>query len=207
MKHQYFADERDFLKYDLWMELADHLGEQFRLTFVPMFTGPDGTKQGGKRKYPAGERRKCLYDFLQGFCLPENENNRSITKLRQFFASKAGRIYHYQPYRDGEKKDRDYFEHEKRSDYFASIPSEWLSNSVVLIDPDTGLETKGRSWRKKPERYAKFDDIAISAKRSTGNTILLVVQFPQFAKKVAAKDLDYRADRLRQALRVPGSPE
>src|SRR5579859_2538118 len=193
MKHQYFADERDFLKFDLWMELADHLG-QCRLTFVPMFTAPDGTKQGGKRKYAVGERRKCLYDFLQSFCLPENENKRSITELRQFFASKAGRVYHYQPYRDGEKKDCDYFEHERRLDYFTNIPSGWLFNSVVLIDPDTGLETRSRYWRKKPERYATFSDIANVAKKSTGNTVLLVVQFPQYAKKVAAGDLDYRAD-------------
>ena len=97
MKHQYFADERDFLKYDLWMELADHLGEQSRLTFVPMLTGPDGTKQGGKTKYAVDERRKCLYYFLQ-LCL--SEKRRSITELRQFFASDAGRDCHYQPYRD-----------------------------------------------------------------------------------------------------------
>jgi len=201
MKDQYFADERDLLKYDLWMEIADHLSEHPRLTFVPMLTGPDGTKQGGKTNYFVGERRKCSYHFLQ-FCLCDNR--RAITELRQFFVSDAGRAYAYHPYRDGKRKDLDHFEAEKRNEYFASIPSEWLSDSVVLIDPDTGLETKGPYWRKRPERYAEYADIMMVAKRTKGNSALAVVQFPQRNADRAEGDLDYRADRLRQGLRCSG---
>jgi hypothetical protein len=201
MKDQYFADERDLLKYDLWMELADHLIEQSRLTFVPMLTGPDGTKQGGRTNYFVGKRRKCLYDFLQ-VCLCHNR--RAITELRLFFSSDAGRAYRYHPYRDGERKHLDHFEDEKRKEYFASIPSEWLSDSVVLIDPDTGLETKGRYWKKGPERYAQYADIMMVAKRTKGNSALVVVQFPQRDADRAASDLDYRAGRLRQELRCSG---
>jgi hypothetical protein len=142
-----------------------------------------------------------LYDFLRHFCLPENENKRSITELRQYFAPDAGRDYHYQPYRDGERKDRDHFEHDKRKEYFAGIPSEWLSDSVVLIDPDTGLPTKGPYWRKSPEKYATYADIAMVAKRATGNAALVVVQFSQFNADLAKTDLDCRADRLCQELR------
>lgn len=201
MKDQFFADERDLLKYDLWMELADHLSEQFRLTFVPMLTGPDGTKQGGKTKYFVGKRRRCLYDFLQS-CLCHKR--RAITELRHFFVSVAGRAYAYHPYRDGERQNLDHFEVERRKEYFAGIPSEWLSDSVVLIDPDTGLETKGRYWRKRPERYAEYADIMMVAKRTKGNSALVVVQFPQRNADRAASDLEYRVGRLRQKLRCSG---
>lgn len=198
MKHQFFADERDFLKYDLWMELADHLSEKPHLTFVPMLTGPDGTKQGGKTNYLVGKRRKCLYYFLQ-FCLCAKR--RAITELRQFFVPDAGRCYAYQPYRDGETKGSDHFEDEKRKEYFDNIPSEYLSDSVVLIDPDTGLETEGRYWRKRPEGYAKYADIMMVARQTKGNSVLIVVQFPQRNADLARSDLDSRAERLRQELK------
>ena len=111
MKDQYFADERDFLKYDLWLELAAHSSEKPRLTFIPMLTGPDGTTQGGKTDYLLGKRRKCLYHFLQ-FCLCDKR--RAITELRQFLMPDAGRCSAYYPYRDGDRKCFDYFEDEKR---------------------------------------------------------------------------------------------
>jgi hypothetical protein len=198
VKHQFFADERDFLKYDLWMELADHLSEKPRLTFIPMFTGPDGTKQGGKTNYLVAKRRKCLYHFLQ-LCLCEKR--RAITELRQFFESGASRAYVYHAYRDGRRKDRDHFKVEKREEYFKNIRGKWLSDSVVLIDPDTGLETEGPYWRKRPERYAKYADIRMVVKRAKGNSALVVVQFPQRNADRAKSDMDSRAERLRQELK------
>jgi hypothetical protein len=166
-----------------------------------MLTGPDGTKQGGKTNYLVGKRRECLHHFLQS-CLCEKR--RAITELRQFFVSDASRAYVYHAYRDGRRKDPDHFKVEKRDEYFKCIRSEWLSNSVVLIDPDTGLETEGRYWRKRPEKYAKYADIVMVAKRTKGNSVLVVVQFPQWNADLAKTDLDSRAERLRQELRCCG---
>jgi hypothetical protein len=202
MKNQYFADERDFVKYDLWMELADYLSTQPRLTFVPMLTGPDGTRQGGKTKYPVGNRRKCLYDFLQS-CLAERR--RAITELRRFFRSHTRRAY--RPYKDGKGRDLYPFKIESRQKYFDNIPSGWLIDSVVLIDPDTGLQTKGPYWKRRPERYAEYGDIVKVAGRTRGDSALIVVQFPQRNANRAQGDLDYRAERLRQELASSGIGE
>jgi hypothetical protein len=201
MKDQYFADERDCLKYDLWMELADHLTKPKRLPFVPMLTAPDGTEQGGKTKYVVGERRECLYSFLRR-CI--GDGRRAITELRQFFASEIGRCYAYQPYRDGDTQRNGFFEDKGRKEYFDSIPPESLCNSVVLIDPDTGLETNGSYWRRRRERYVKYEDIVSVAKRTIGNSVLAIVQFPQRNSNLAKNDMDFRAGRLYQVLVCSG---
>lgn len=166
-----------------------------------MLTGPDGTKQGGKTKYAMGARRKCLYEFLQS-CICENR--RAVTELRKLFASEFGRTYVYRAYQDDGKKPEDHFVNEKRENYFAHVSSEWLSDSVVLIDPDTGLQTEGPYWTKRPERYVKYADIARIARRTRGNSALIVVQFPQLNANRGRGDLDCRAERLRRELACSG---
>lgn len=43
MKDQFFADQRDFLKYDLLLEILQKTPSLARLTFVPMLTPDDGS--------------------------------------------------------------------------------------------------------------------------------------------------------------------
>ena len=193
MKDQYFADKRDFLKYDLWMELAEYLGEATRLTFVPMLTKRDDTKQGHKTNYDPGVRRRELYDFLRR-CV--NEEKRSISRLREFLNSRL-----YCPYRDGCGGDADYFEPAGRREYFGSIPAADLNDSVVLVDPDTGLETRSSYWKRSPSSYAEYADIVTVARRTVGSSVIPVIQFPQRNADRAERDLDHRADRLSRELR------
>ncbi|HEV2175658.1 MAG TPA: hypothetical protein VGW33_00415 [Terriglobia bacterium] len=195
MKNQYFADERDFLKYDLWIEVAEHLGRSTSLTFIPMLTEPDGTRQGGKTKYELGRRREKLYVFLR-HCL--DAKSRSILWLREFFQPWTERRYY--PYKDGTSGDTDYFSSHQREGYFDGVQADLLANSAILIDPDTGLETKGRFWRKHPERYVLYSDVVRIAKQSSGDVAIILVQFPQRNAKRRRDDLRYRADRLREKL-------
>lgn len=63
MKNQFFADRRDFFKYDLLLELLEG-GQLSGLTLVPMLTPDDGGPDGRFTRYRCGNRRAGLYKFL-----------------------------------------------------------------------------------------------------------------------------------------------
>ena len=161
VKHQFFADERDFLKYDLWIELADHLSEKPHLTFVPMLTGPDGTKQGGKSNYLVGKRRKCLYYFLQfGLCAKRRQRNADLAgsdldsraeRLRQEL--QYSQIHDWSVYWIAQKKG----ESEKVGDMaFLSWPLS--SNQRERLRTCSGITRNGTAWPWVPsDRCASRD--------------------------------------------------
>ena len=194
MKDQFFADERDFMKYDLWIELARYLGDSASVTFIPMLTRNDATKQGGKTRYDCGKRNPRLYAFLR-HCL--DSNNRRIVRLRDFFRKHPQGCYY--PYLDDGSKCG-YFRHEGRQAYFTEIRKRLLSDAVILIDPDNGLETRGPYWKKNPEKYVRYSEVAELARRSTGKRAILVIQFCPKGANAREKFLRCHADKLRKPM-------
>jgi hypothetical protein len=194
VQDKYFADERDFLKYDLWIKLARYLGDSVSLTFIPMLTKDDGKKQGNKTNYKCGDRSPELYEFLQGSLNPED---RRTIRLRDFFGKHLHRLYH--PYRD-DSSQADYFHDGCRESYFREIPEKWLTNSLILIDPDIGLETKSSYWKKHPEKYVRYCEVAGIARRSAGNRAIVVVQFPLRDANRRKEGLKFRADELKKSM-------
>ncbi len=94
MKHQYFADRRDFLKHELLLDLADQHPSPGGLLSLLMLTPNDDTAEGSVRTYEQGLRRRELFEFLKG-CLVAGTRNVSL--LRGFMRQ-AG--VDYQPYLD-----------------------------------------------------------------------------------------------------------
>lgn len=140
MKNQYFGDTRDLFKYDLVLELLMKKDFLERFTFIPMLTEDTQNLHGGKVNYDrarAGTQRKVLVKFL-AMCIVKNKRN--IVELKEFFSSlKLPRKVDFAIYRENEC-----FSHKTRATYFTQIGGQLLSRSVVLVDPDIGLEAKSR---------------------------------------------------------------
>lgn len=191
MKNQFFGDKRDYFKYDLWLELAEKMNGIKSLTFIPMLTRNDSTKEGRKVSYSEGKRRKRLYGFLQ-FCLaPER---RSITRLREFLCDES---FEYHPYRDEDDKG---FQDGSWDAYFSAIPREWLRDAAILVDPDVGLETKTDFWKTQPEKYVTCEQIEKVVSRSCQSSVFLLFQFLQKKADLRLRDLKERRGRLHKVL-------
>lgn len=163
MKNQYFGDVNDFLKYDLVLTLAEKLDSTKAFTFIPMLTRNDDSGDGGLINYDGG-RRRDLEKFLKR-CI--RDMYRDILNLRFFMASQD---IEYRPYRDAE-----YFRHEDREEYFDSIDPEMLKGSVVLIDPDNGLEVK--SMRKRNgHKYLRYGELRRIYDGIDDDSLVLVYQ-------------------------------
>src|SRR4051794_30215725 len=144
MKHQYFGDRRDLFKYDLLLDLLSAVPTLERLTFVPMLTPDDDTRQGNRIAVLHGRRSAALAEFLND-C--RQDKRQDLRALREFM-QKAGVVY--EPYRDSV-----FFDHDQRDEYFASIPAGSLTRALVFLDPDIGLEPSNpRQMRRGgPEKY------------------------------------------------------
>ncbi|MGO8787064.1 MAG: hypothetical protein ACLQVL_06735 [Terriglobia bacterium] len=190
MKNQFFADKHDYFKYDLWLQVAEAKRVK-SLTFIPMLTPNDTTKEGRRVSYQEGKRRKRLYCFLQ-FCLVPKR--RSITRLREFLCDEP---FEYHPYRDDDDKG---FQDGSWNAYFNAVPHEWLSDAAILIDPDTGMETKKDFWKRDPEKYITYQNIATVVSRCSGDSVVVVFQFLQKMADLRERDLEHRRERLQETL-------
>lgn len=190
MKDQYFADQRDFVKFDLLIELAENSSGIRKLTNIPMLTPADQTGQGNVMTYEQGQRRVALFRFLRK-CLTEND--RKLKNLRSYF---QGWTHTYCPYKDDE-----FFLHKDRDLYFRSIPDEMLTDAVVFFDPDTGLEhsSQGYMRRRGFEQYVFWADIANVFVRSTGS-VLVIYQHLQRNAKLVVQDVQGKARTLGESL-------
>lgn len=130
MKNQNFGDNRDLLKFDLVYEilktgLVDHF------TYIPMLTADIEQKEEPHicRQGAIGKANIGLVELLDRCIINEKRN---IGELEEFL--KQSQI----PFTIYAKEK--IFTHEERNAYFAGISEELLTDSLILIDPDKGLE-------------------------------------------------------------------
>ena len=170
MKNQYFGDTRDLFKYDLVLELLLETALR-RFTFIPMLTRVEKTSDGGKTDYGhdrAGTQRRFLTRFLQD-CL--RDGRRDIRELERLFRD-TQELAGFELSIHGEAT---YFTHEDRELYFSSIGKELLTRSIILVDPDMGLEVKSMKGQK--DKYVKYEEIRGLFRRMDDQSILVVFQF------------------------------
>ncbi len=171
MKNQYFGDINDFFKYDLVFNLIEKIENLKCFTFIPMLTEDDGSSDGGLTIYD-GSRRKELDDFLKD-CIKKSD--RRVKNLRSFMSKYEQIEYH--PYKDDE-----YFLHAEREQYFDSIHSSILNESVILIDPDNGFEVK--SMRSGTgHKYIKYKELSTIYTRMDSSSLIIVYQHIPRVKK------------------------
>jgi hypothetical protein len=166
LKNQFFADKRDFFKYDFLLSLIEGTVGLRRFTFVPMLTPDDGTSDGSLTDYPPGlhPRRQDLWNFLRD-CLKRNE--RDIRKLHVFMRRKP---FEYLPW-----SDDSIFTHARRGDYFIGIPDMSLRKSLVFFDPDNGFEVTSMTARNG-DKYLQYDELDSVISRMDDESVAVVYQ-------------------------------
>lgn len=166
MKNQYFGDNKDLFNYDLIQEIMG-AGLVEHLTFVPMLT-PDDSKGYGKKydrsKARAGFKNRELMGFLDD-CIRKGE--RDIRQVEGYFTGHGIEMTLY-------AKDT-YFTQKNRGQYFAGIAGGLLQDSLVFVDPDTGLEVK-----KPGKGHVLFSEVKELYQRMNNSSILMLFQhFPR----------------------------
>ena len=167
MKNKYFGDTRDLFKYDLILRITRGVVSIHRFLFIPMLTSDDDNSDGSKTDYvkaKAGTQNKELMSYLKD-CI--NGDRRNIIEIESYFKSNGIEIYIH----------KELFIHKNRRDYFGrvKIKKEFLSNSLVFVDPDIGLEI--RRSKEKHFLYCEAKDIY---DYMDGNSILMIYQhFPR----------------------------
>jgi len=168
MKNNFFADKHDFFKWDLLLTIMEDIPELVQLTYIPMLTPDD---RGGDARHTAvGDRHTELFEFFHE-CLKQERRN--IKELRTFF---KGHRYKYTPYRDC-----GYFEHEDRKRYFEEIPNSALTQALVFLDPDTGLEPRTRP--ADANKYVCYADLPGIFRRMADSSVLVLYQHRAQGKK------------------------
>ncbi len=183
MKNQYFGDNKDLFTYDLILQIMQP-GLVNHFTFIPMLT-PNDDKQHGQKwhreKAKAGTENQELMRFLDG-CV--RDGKRDIEHLKGFFARHGIEMtIHY--------GTDTYFTHQNRQQYFAHIGNELLSNSLVFVDPDVGLEAKNSG-----EKHLLYSEVKSLYKRMNKDSILML--FQHFPRQPRQQYLNTRAEELKE---------
>jgi hypothetical protein len=183
VKNQYFGDNKDLWKYDLVLMIMK-AGLVSHFTFVPMLTEPDGTGHGNsadRSRASAGSDNAELVGFLDE-CL--REGKKDINEIDAFFRQHG---FSMTIYNGGSR----YFTHQDRRQYFTGIGDELLSKSLILVDPDNGLEVK-----RPGEKHILYDEIKDLYDRMDGGSILMVYQY--FPRVPRQQYLNTRMEELRE---------
>ena len=156
-----------------------------RFTFVPMLTALDDTGHGARvdrGRAKAGTKNRELMDFLDG-CVEGGK--RDIKQLRSFFESQNIKIRIY--------REDEYFSHRHRREYFELIVDEMLSDSLVFVDPDVGLEVQ-----RPGEKHILYSEIKELYQRMSENSILMLYQY---LPRLPRQDfLNWRCTELRDRI-------
>lgn len=186
MKNQFFGDNRDLFKYDLVYRIME-AGLVNHFTYIPMLTKGQGDACDRKEEN-LGNKNDPLREFLDE-CIRKYVRN--INQLEEFFKDKIT-IY--------KKDDEDkYFSRGQREQYFEQVPDKLLKKSLILVDPDNGLEP--RKGAKK--EHVQCSDIKKLYERMDENSILMVFQDLSRKKR---EYLNQTSTRIKKEVRTEEKP-
>lgn len=169
MKPPYFADNRDLFKFDLAQTLISKSQRQLnQIYYIPMLTPNNTGTDGGqtdRSKAKAGYKNIRLMKYLDD-CI-STTGRRNIKEIKQYYHSENVKIDIYQE--DG------YFKHTERLEYFNQIDQGLLNNSLILVDPDNGMEVKSSD-----EKHILFDELKMLYNNMNEISVMMIFQyFPQ----------------------------
>ncbi len=198
MKCQYFGDKRDLFKYDFLLDLLQAHATG-RIAFVPMLTPDDDGKEGSLKWKDRGLRNSELIEFLEQ-SRSSGQSGKCLFAWREFFL-KQGVIY--LPYRDIPP----HYTYAERENYFNQVPTEYLKDTCMFIDPDIGIEHGKLSYMRKRgiggiDKYLFLDDLENLSQRAQ-NVVFVVYQHLQFNSKLRARDTIMRAAKVSTKLGKP----
>ena len=173
MKNQFFGDTRDLFKFDLIEHVMKSLDELKRFAFIPMLT-PDEKPKSIK---PGTKNKNLVAFFNEG-------KKRDIHDIQEYFKRRriTAEIH-------GEKGV--YFKNDKESrrKYFDQINDDWLVDSLVFLDPDTGMKEK-----EPTAKHVLFSEIQQIYERMNENSIIMIYQ--HHSRKNREQDRQDRAKEI-----------
>jgi hypothetical protein len=187
MKNQYFGDKRDYFKYCVLTLLMQRHAMFRQLTCIWMLTPPAGNTDGNKpfRILPGCED---LAEFLRR---SRAEQRQDIRELRVQFHAMG---LNYFAYGDS---PQEYFTNTNRVAYFDSIPMAALTESLVFLDPDNGMEPTGRAT----PAHLRYGNLESTFSRMGGSSAIVVYQ--HLPRIPAKRFWPTVAGRIESRLRAP----
>lgn len=189
MKDQYFADKRDFFKWDFLEDILDGCPKLKTFINISMLTPSDKTGQGNLKNYEPGKRRKPLHTFLQS-CLKNGK--RRVSEIGKYF-QKKGRFKYYS-YLDS-------YTYASREKYFKGIPKKELKQALVFFDPDIGLDIGTMKYMRQSgiNKYLFDESLATVSRRASDNSVVVVYQHLQNNRNKRWNDIKERCVRFRNS--------
>lgn len=170
MKNQYFGDIRDLFKYDLIQNIVGQSKTLERCIWVPMLTDNDQRRDGEKRGDPrAGLHNKELVAFLDNYDREKSQRNISHLQGVRFFREPRVLVFSLHG------RNRDIlpdFNHSSRRTYFAEVEGALRPNSLLFLDPDTGIATPSQ----RRERHVLRREIADLYSAMDAMSVLMIYQ-------------------------------
>lgn len=164
MKNEFFGDRRDLFKFDLalWMSSS----ASGRLTYVPMLTELTRERGNGEYDYQrakAGYHNAQLLKLLNNCAHGIDGHSQDIREIVPYFQANDIEIATY--------KDTEYLTRRNRSTYWNGIADTVLPGSLVLVDPDTGMENSNPT-----EEHLYYAELRHLLAYSSDSSILMVYQ-------------------------------
>jgi len=171
MNRMFFGDTRDLFKFDLVRHIMKAFPELASFTFVPMLTEDEkisGTKKTATKDLGiALKKRKAGTGNLELMAdmgrLQEIDDDLAYFHGIKTYFGKENIIV--------DVLHKDTFSHEHRDNYFKLVFENFPEKSLILLDPDTGLEVKNPT-----QRHLLFDEVKKIYNHMDNNSVLMIYQ-------------------------------
>jgi hypothetical protein len=171
MNRMFFGDARDLFKFDLVRHIMKSFPDLGSFTFVPMLTEKE-TTTGRKisktkdlglalKQGKAGTQNRELMEDMGR--LQEIDDDLAYFHGIQSYFKKENIIV--------DVLHKDTFSHENRANYFNKMFANFPENSLIFLDPDTGLEVKNPT-----QRHLLFDEVRKIYDRMDHQSVLMIYQ-------------------------------
>jgi len=167
----FFGDARDLFKFDLVRHIMKAFPDLVSFTFIPMLTeegSVTGTRKAAakdlgfaRKKGRAGTRNRTLMDDL-GRLQEIDDDLEYFRGIRSYFRKENIIV---------DVLHEDTFSHEHRVNYFRKVFEKFPENSLIFLDPDTGLEV-----RNPTQRHLLFDEVKKIYGRMDNRSLLMIYQ-------------------------------
>jgi hypothetical protein len=144
-------------------------------TFIPMLTDHREDNEGNRRPVRKDGRSSRLYEFIA------SRNGKSLDHWEQWLGQYVVSYHTVKP------ADETFFCDESRDSYWQRFrPLVGIEKALVFLDPDTGLETGGASYRRRmgPEKYILNDELNAMFKSLHSESVMMVYQHLPNYKRV-----------------------
>jgi hypothetical protein len=183
---KYFGDRYDYFKYDLITRMLESLKTN-HYVFIPMLTDHRNDNEGQTKPVNSAGKSPELLNFI-------NEcQSKSLTHWEKWLRGYVNQYHTIKPV------DEVVFDASNREEYWKRcLPLVAQDNSLIFIDPDTGIEL-GRSSRipqKDRIKYVMNDELKDLVVRIPVSSILMIYQHLQRIKDYRQRDFETKVNLL-----------